>query len=311
MANITAKDVAALRAKTGLGMMDCKKALVEADGDFDAAVRILREKGLATAAKKESRIAAEGIVDIMTEGTTTAMIEVNSETDFVAKNANFKEFVKGLLRTLINTKPADMDAFTATAFDGSAVTVADALVEKIALIGEKISIRRFVIVEGITSTYIHGAGTTGVIVKFIVDDAVAATEGFAEMAKNVALQIAAGSPPTYVAKSDVPQKAIDEELAIQVTAAKNDPKLASKPDAVIEKIVAGKLDKLFFEKVCLLEQGYVKDDSMSVGKYIDTTAKALGAAVKVDSFYIFEKGEGIQKREEDFAAEISKMVNGQ
>ncbi len=310
MANITAKDVAALRAKTGLGMMDCKKALVEADGDFDAAVRILREKGLATAAKKESRIAAEGIVDIMSEGNITAMIEVNSETDFVAKNANFREFVKGLLRTLIAKTPADMEAFTAMPFDGTTATVAEALVEKIALIGEKISIRRFVIVDGITSTYIHGAGTTGVIVKFIVDERATKVDTFTEMAKNVALQIAAGSPPTYVAKSDVPQSAIDEEMNIQVTAAKNDPKLASKPDAVIEKIVAGKLDKLFFEKVCLLEQPYVKDDSMNVGKYVDSTAKSMGTVIKVDSFYLFEKGEGIQKREEDFAAEISKMVSG-
>jgi len=307
MANITAKDVAALRAKTGLGMMDCKKALVEADGDFDAAVKILREKGLATAAKKESRIAAEGIVDILKTGDTSAMIEVNTETDFVAKNASFQAFVKGLLRTLVAQKPADMDAFTVLNYDGGDKTVADALVEQIAVIGEKISIRRFVIVEGVTSTYIHGAGTAGVIVKFDTD--VADKDGFAEMAKNIALQIAAGSPPTYVAKSDVPAAAIEEETSIQITASKNDPKLASKPDAVLRKIVEGKLDKLFFEKVCLLEQAYVKDDALSVGKYIEQTAKALGGSIKVASFNIFEKGEGIQKREEDFAAEIAKMVN--
>lgn len=311
MANITAKDVQALRQSTGLGMMDCKKALVEADGDFEAAVKILREKGLATAAKKEGRIAAEGIVDIMTEGNTTAMIEVNTETDFVAKNENFKAFVKGLLRTLVANKPADMDAFKALPFDGTETSVADALVEKIAVIGEKISLRRFVIVEGTTSTYIHGMGTTGVIVKFTADEAVVNTPAFAEMAKNIALQIAAGSPPTYVAKSDVPQSAIDEELAIQVAAAKNEPANATKPDAIIEKIVLGRLGKLFFEKVCLLEQTYVKDDSMSVGKYVDSVAKTLGGAVKVDSFCIFEKGEGIQKREEDFASEIEKMVNKQ
>ena len=309
MANITAKDVAALRARTGLGMMDCKKALVEADGDFDAAVKILREKGLATAAKKESRIAAEGIVDILTVDNTTAMIEVNTETDFVAKNANFREFVKGLLRTIVANKPESLEAFTALPFDGTETTVANALVEKIAMIGEKISIRRFVIVEGVTSTYIHGNGTTGVIVKFDAAPEVVAAPGFAEMAKNIALQIAAGSPPTYVAKSDVPQAAIDEEVAIQVTASKNDPKLASKPDAVLQKIVEGKLGKLFFEKVCLLEQAYVKEDTISVGKYIEQTAKTLGGEVKVVDFKIYEKGEGIQKREEDFAAEISKMVN--
>ncbi|MBE6606965.1 MAG: elongation factor Ts [Ruminococcaceae bacterium] len=310
MAQITAKDVAALRAKTGLGMMDCKKALVEADGDVEAAVKILREKGLATAAKKESRIAAEGVVDIMVDGKNAAMIEVNAETDFVAKNATFQEFVKGLLRTLLAAKPADLEAFGACKFDGSDITVSDALVEKIAMIGEKISIRRFVLTEGVMSTYIHGAGNTGVIVVFDTDDATAEKAEFVECAKNVALQIAAGSPPTYVAKENVPQNAIDEEIAIQVAAAKNDPKLASKPDAVLAKIVEGKLGKLFFEKVCLLEQPYVKDDAMSVGKYVASCAKAMGAEVAVKAFYIFEKGEGIEKRADDFAAEIEKMVKG-
>ena len=310
MAQITAKDVAALRAKTGLGMMDCKKALVEADGDVDAAVKILREKGLATAAKKESRIAAEGVVDIMVEGKNAAMIEVNAETDFVAKNATFQEFVKGLLRTLLANKPADLTAFGACKFDGSDITVSDALVEKIAMIGEKISIRRFVLTEGVMSTYIHGAGNTGVIVVFDTDDATAAKDEFAVCAKDVALQIAAGNPPAYVSKADVPQSAIDEEVAIQVAAAKNDPKLASKPDAVLAKIVEGKLGKLFFEKVCLLEQPFVKDDSMSVGKYVAACAKSLGAEIAVKAFYIFEKGEGIEKREEDYAAEIQKLVQG-
>ncbi|MBO5715147.1 MAG: translation elongation factor Ts, partial [Clostridia bacterium] len=187
MANITAKDVAALRAKTGLGMMDCKKALVEADGDIEAAVKILREKGLATAAKKESRIAAEGIVDIMTIGNVSAMVEVNSETDFVAKNDTFKEFVKGLLRTIIANKPADLDALLNTAFDGTATLVKDSLVEKIAMIGEKLDIRRFVLVEGTTSTYIHGLGSIGVIVSFDADEAAVNHPGFAEFAKNIAL----------------------------------------------------------------------------------------------------------------------------
>ena len=310
MAQITAKDVAALRAKTGLGMMDCKKALVEADGDVEAAVKILREKGLATAAKKESRIAAEGVVDIMVDGKNAAMIEVNAETDFVAKNATFQEFVRGLLSTLLANKPADLAAFGACKFDGSDITVSDALVEKIAMIGEKISIRRFILTEGVMSTYIHGAGNTGVIVVFDTDDATAAKAEFAECAKNVALQIAAGSPPAYVAKEDVPQAAIDEEVAIQVAAAKNDPKLASKPDAVLAKIVEGKLGKLFFEKVCLLEQPYVKDDAMSVGKYVASCAKAMGAEIAVKSFHIFEKGEGIEKRADDFAVEIEKMVKG-
>ena len=309
MAQITAKDVAALRAKTGLGMMDCKKALVEADGDIEQAVKILREKGLATAAKKESRIAAEGVVDILVENKVAAMIEVNTETDFVAKNESFREFVKGVLKTIIDTRPSDVEDLKTKSYLGTASTVDAALTEKIAQIGEKISIRRFEIVEGTMSTYIHGAGQTGVIVKFIADDAAVSNEGFAEFAKNIALQIAAGSPPTYVAKENVPQKAIDEEMDIQVAAAKNDPKLANKPENVLKNIVAGKMGKLFFEKVCLLEQGYVKDDSMKVGQYVNACAKAFGGAISVDSFYLFEKGEGIAKREENFAEEIAKMVN--
>ena len=188
MAQITAKDVAALRAKTGLGMMDCKKALVEADGDMDKAVKILREKGLATAAKKEGRIAAEGVVDILKEGNVTAMIEVNSETDFVAKNDSFKEFVKGLLKTIIAEKPANVEELGGKTFAGASQTVSETLTEKIAQIGEKLSIRRFVIVDGITTTYIHGAGQTGVIVKFDADEAAISNPAFAETAKNVARQ---------------------------------------------------------------------------------------------------------------------------
>jgi elongation factor Ts len=308
MATINAKDVAALRAKTGLGMMDCKNALVEADGDMDKAIKILREKGLATAAKKESRIAAEGIVDILVKGNVAAIIEVNSETDFVAKNAMFREFVTGLLETIVANKPASVEALMALNYNGTAQTVEAALTEKIAMIGEKLSIRRFTVVEGTTTTYIHGMGQTGVIVKFDADDAAKNHAEFADVVKNVALQIAAGNPPTYVAKEDVPESAVEEELAIQVSAAKNDPKLANKPDDVLKKIVAGKMGKNFFEKVCLVEQPYVKDDSMSVGKYLEAEAKRLGGSIKVNSFVIFEKGEGIQKREENFAEEIAKLT---
>ncbi len=309
MAAITAKDVAALRAKTGLGMMDCKKALVEAEGDVDKAIKILREKGLATAAKKESRIAAEGIVDIMTVGNTTAMIEVNTETDFVAKNASFQQFVKGLLSTIISNKPADLDAFLALPYDGSTTTVSDKLVEEVAMIGEKIKIRRFEIVEGTVSTYIHGMGTTGVVVKFEADDAALNHAGFAEYAKNIALQIAAGNPPKYVNKEEVPQSEIEEEKAVLIQQAKNDPKNANKPDAILEKMVGGRLGK-FYERVCLVEQPYVKDDKLTVGQYTAACAKEFGGAIKIVSFKLFEKGEGIQKREENFAEEIAKMVNG-
>ena len=307
MANITAKDVAALRAKTGLGMMDCKKALVEADGDMDKAVQILREKGLATAAKKESRIAAEGIVDILVKDGVAAIVEVNTETDFVAKNESFRVFVKELLETIIDKKPADIDALMTTAFAGTSATVENALVEKIAVIGEKISIRRFAIVEGTVATYIHGAGTTGVIVKFTTDVNASSAE-FAEFAKNIALQLAAGNPPEYVNIEDVPAAAIEAEKSVLIAQAKNDPKNANKPEAILEKMVAGRLGK-FYERVCLVEQAYVKDDDLTVGKYVAATAKALGGSIKIDSFVLFEKGEGIAKREENFAEEIAKLTN--
>ncbi|MGM9637379.1 MAG: translation elongation factor Ts [Eubacteriales bacterium] len=308
MATITASMVSELRKKTGLGMMDCKKALVEAEGDMDQAVKILREKGLATAAKKEGRIAAEGLVDIASENGITAIIEVNTETDFVAKNASFREFVKGLLATLVATKPATMEEFLNTPYNGTADTVSTALVGQIAVIGEKISIRRFNIVEGTVSTYIHGNGTTGVIVKFDTD-ATLENPAFAEYAKNIALQIAAGNPPKYVNESEVPQAEIDEEKAILIQQAKNDPKNANKPDAILEKMVGGRLGK-FYERVCLVKQAYVKDDKMNVGQYTESVAKELGVSIKINSFVIFEKGEGLQKREENFAEEIAKMVQG-
>lgn len=301
----TAKDVAELRKQTGCGMMDCKKALTESDGDFEAAVKYLREKGMAATAKKADRIAAEGIVDIMTVGDTTAIVEVNSETDFVAKNATFKEFVKEILKTIIANKPANVDELLASAYTAGG-TVSEALAEQIYKIGEKISIRRFVIVNGTVSTYIHGMGATGVIVNFVTD--VADKEGFAEYAKNVALQTAA-MPVQYLDRESVPASVLAEEKAILIKQMQEDPKMANKPQQVLEKIVDGKLGK-FYENNCLLDQLYVKDDSMTVAKYTDVTAKALGGTIKVVGYVRFDKGEGIQKREEDFAAEIEKMVKG-
>ena len=306
MAAITAKAVAELRAKTNCGMMECKKALTEAEGNFDEAIKILREKGLATAAKKADRIAAEGVVDILREGKTAAMIEVNAETDFVAKNDTFVEFVKGLLRTIIANRPADVEALKALPFDGTSETVADALVAKIAVIKENISIRRFVIVDGQLNSYIHGHGTTGVIVKFDTNDATAATPEFAEMSKNVALQVAAMNCE-FVNSDAVPAARLAEEKEIIATQIKNDPKNASKPDAIIEKMAVGKLGK-FFEQVCLADQAYVKDDSMSVAKYVESVAKELGAKITLVDFCRYEKGEGLQKREDNFADEIASLV---
>ena len=301
----TAKDVAELRKQTGCGMMDCKKALTESDGDFEAAVKYLREKGMAATAKKADRIAAEGIVDIMTIDNTTAIVEVNSETDFVAKNATFQEFVKDILKSIIASKPADVEALLAGAFVNGG-TVAEALAEQIYKIGEKISIRRFEIVEGTVSTYIHGAGATGVIVSFETD--LAGKAEFAECAKNVALQTAA-MDVKYLDKDSVPKEVLAEEEAILIKQMKEDPKMANKPDNILQNIVKGRLGK-FYENNCLLEQAYVKDDSLTVSKYVQATAKELGGSIKVVGFVRFDKGEGLEKREEDFAAEIAKMVNG-
>lgn len=306
MATITAKAVAELRAKTGCGMMECKKALTEAEGNFEEAIKILREKGLATAAKKADRIAAEGVVDILRDGKTAAMIEVNAETDFVAKNETFVEFVKGLLRTIIANRPADVEALKVLPFDGTSDTVADALVALIAVIKENITIRRFVVVEGQLNSYIHGHGTTGVVVKFDTDDATAATPAFAEMSKNVALQVAAMNCE-YVNRDAVPATRLAEEKEIIATQIKNDPKNASKPDAIIEKMAIGKLGK-FYEQVCLADQAYVKDDSMSVAKYVESVAKEIGANITLVDFFRYEKGEGLQKREDNFAEEIASLV---
>ena len=306
MANITAKDVANLRAKTGLGMMDCKKALVEAEGDFEKAVKILREKGLATAEKKADRVAAEGLVDIMTKDGVTAMIEANSETDFAAKSDAFKEFVKGVLETIIAKRPATVAELLELPYLDTAETVQKTLIEKIAIIKENLTIRRFVIVEGVTSSYIHGFGGTGVVVKFEADAAVAAKPEFAAYAKNIALQIAAGNPPQYVNIEDVPAEAVAEEKNVLIAQMKNDPKNANKPDAILDKIVSGRLGK-FYERVCLVEQAYVKEDSMTVGQYTKNTAKELGGEIKIVSFDLFEKGEGIEKKEENYAEEIAKL----
>lgn len=310
MANITAKDVAALRAKTGCGMMECKKALVEADGNMDEAVKVLRERGLAVAAKKADRIAAEGIVDILVQGNTAAIIEVNSETDFVGKNEAFRAFVAGILRTILRDKPASVAELNACKFEDTDDTVEAKMKDMIFTIGENMSIRRFDIVSGELSTYIHGKGSIGVIVAFDADDTAKAAEGFAEMKKNVALHIAAVSAVPYLNRESVPASVINEEMEILKAQMANDPKFANKPAAALEKIVQGKLGK-FYETNCLLEQEYVKaENKENVGTYVANCAKAFGGAVSIKSFVRYEKGEGLQKREEDFAAEIEKMVKG-
>ena len=303
MATITAKAVAELRAKTGIGMMECKKALVEADGDMEAAVKLLREKGeLKAEAKMATRIAADGIVDVLSENGKTAIVEVNTETDFVAKNEMFKEFVKNLLKSIIANNPADVEALLVSNYDG--VTVDAKLKELIFQIGEKITIRRFAVVDGVTSTYIHGMGSIGVIVKFDTDCADNAE--FAEFAKNIALQVGA-YPTPYLDRNAVPAEVIENEKNIIKAQLANDPKIAGKPEKVLDGIVMGKLGK-FYENNCLVDMEYVKaEDHESVAKYIANTAKALGGSIKVASFVRFEKGEGIEKKQEDYAAEIAKL----
>lgn len=307
MATIAAKDVAALRAKTGIGMMECKKALVEADGDMEKAITILREKGeLKAQSKMATRIAADGIVDVLKDGNTTAIIEVNSETDFVAKNASFQEFVKDLLKTIIANKPADVDALLASNYIDGTCTVDAKLKEMIFKIGEKLSIRRFAVAEGTTSTYIHGMGSIGVVVMFDTD--CADKDGFAEFAKNIALQVGA-YPTPYLDRDSVPASVIEEEKNILMAQIANDPANAKKPENIIEKMVLGRIGK-FYENNCLLDMAYVKEDSLTVAKYVAQTEKELGGSIKVTGYYRFEKGEGIQKKEEDFAAEIEKLTGG-
>ena len=310
MANITAKDVAELRAKTGIGMMECKKALVEANGDAEEAIKILRKRGeLKAEAKAATRIAADGIVDILKDGDVTAIIEVNTETAFVAKNASFQEFVKNLLKTIIVNKPADVDALLASEYVDGGVTVDAKLKEMIFVIGEKISIRRFAVVTGIASTYIHGTGSIGVIVTFDADAAIAGTDEFAAFAKNIALQVGA-YPTPYLNRESVPASVIEEEKSILMAQIAADPANAKKPAQIIEKMVIGRINK-FYDNNCLLDMSYVKDDELKVGKYVEKTAKELGGDITVTGFYRFEKGEGIQKREENFAEEIAKLTNNQ
>ena len=303
MATITAKDVAALRAKTGIGMMECKKALVEADGDMDAAIKLLREKGeLKAESKMATRIAADGIVDVLSENGKTAIVEVNTETDFVAKNEKFKEFVKNLLKSIIANCPANVEELLASDYEG--VTVDAKLKELIFQIGEKITVRRFAIVEGVTSTYIHGMGSIGVIVKFDTD--CQDNADFAEFAKNIALQVGA-YPTPYLDRTAVPAEIIENEKNIIKAQLANDPKMAGKPEKVLDGIVMGKLNK-FYEGNCLVDMEYVKaEDHETVAKYVANTAKAMGGKIAIASFVRFEKGEGIEKKEEDYAAEIAKL----
>ncbi len=299
----TAQDVKELREMTGCGMMDCKKALTETDGDKDKAVEILREKGLATAAKKSSRIASEGIVKSYIDGGVGVVVEVNSETDFVAKNADFQDFVGVVAKTVADTNPADVEELKAAACEGG--TIGDLLTEKIAKIGENMNIRRFARVEttGVVVDYIHAAGKIGVL----VEAEAANNEDVKEALRNVAMQVAALNPK-YLSSDDVPEEYKEHEKEILVAQAKNDPKNASKPDEIIEKMIIGRLQKELKE-VCLLEQLYVKaENKESVGQYLKMVGDKVGSPIVLKSFVRFETGEGLEKKEDDFAAEVAAMA---
>ncbi len=300
--NFTAKDVASLREKTGCGMMDCKKALTEADGNMEKAVDLLREKGLAASVKKAGRIAAEGVAFAQTTGDIAVAIEVNAETDFVAKNAEFQAFVKTCADTVVEQNPADVEALLACKAAGSDMTVDALLKDKILTIGENIKVRRFARYEGPVTAYVHAGGRIGVIVKFDTDAAIAGTEGFKTYAHNVAMQIAALNPE-YLDEASVPAERVEKEKAILTQQIVDE----GKPANIAEKIVTGRLGK-FFKEICLVDQAYVQDSSMSVKQYTEHVAKELGGNIKIAAFTRFEKGEGLEKREDNFAEEIASMV---
>ena len=302
MPAFTAQDVKALREKTGCGMMDCKKALTQADGDMDKAIDFLREQGLAKQAKKASRIAAEGVAFATTtdDNSVGVVIEVNAETDFVAKNDSFMDFVKACANTVIKENPADVEALLALKADGSDQTVAEMLQEKVLTIGENIQVRRFERMEGACVAYVHAGGKIGVLVNFDTD--LAGKDEFVAYGKDVAMQIAALSTP-YLTKDDVPADVIEHEKEVMRQQVINE----GKPAAIADKIVMGKINK-YYKENCLVDQEFVKDNKLTVGQYTKNTAKALGGSIEIKKFVRFEKGEGIEKRQDDFAAEVASMV---
>ncbi len=301
--SFTAQDVKALREKTGCGMMDCKKALTEADGNMDAAIDFLREQGLAKQAKKASRIAAEGIAIAVTNDTNTVgtVIEVNSETDFVAKNVDFQNFVNTCAQTVIAENPADVDALKACTAVGTEMTVEALLQEKVLTIGENLQIRRFERFESPCVGYVHAGGKIGVIVTFDTD-VDTTSETFVTFGKDIAMQIAAMNTQ-YLNAEAVPADVLDHEKKIMRELVLNE----GKPEAIADKIVAGKINK-YYKENCLVNQEFVKDNSMTIQQYTDSIAKELGGKIVITGFVRYEKGEGIEKRQDDFAAEVAAMV---
>lgn len=305
MAAVTAAAVNELRQATGCGLMDCKKALVECDGDMDKAVTLLREKGLASAAKKSTRVAAEGMAYATVVDGVGVVVEVNCESDFVASNEMFAKFVDGIATVIAKANPADVDALMECKWVEGEGTVADAKNEVFLSFRENMQVRRFQRIEGVCVPYVHMKGKVAVLVEL---DTTAGAEAVTELGKDLAMQICALNP-SYLDQSQVSAEFIEKEKEIRIAAAKQDPKNAKKPDAIIEKIVVGGLAKMYKE-ICLLQMPFVKDDKVSVEQHVAAVAKELGAPITVKGYVRFEKGEGIEKRQDDLAAEVAKMVKG-
>ena len=303
---ISAKDVMELRKQTDCGMMECKKALTEADGNFEKAIEILRERGLATAAKKAGRIAAEGMVyaDYCPECKVGVVIEVNAETDFVAKNDKFVDFVKKATKVIMEQNPADVETLMNCKMGDE--TVDQALKELILVIKENIKVRRFTRYEGVCSAYVHGGGTHGILVNFETTNDIDSKDEFTAYGKDIAMQVAAANP-SYVDEASVPAEVVAKEKEIMLVQMSQDPKNANKPDAVKQKMIEGKIKK-FFKENCLVDQEFVKDGDLTVAQYTAKVAKDLGGDIKIVKFTRFQKGEGLEKRADDFAAEVASMV---
>jgi len=306
----TAKDVKELREVTGVGMMDCKRALTETDGDMEKAIAYLREQGLATAQKKAGRIAAEGVAYAAVIDGIGVVVEVNAETDFVAKNDKFTEFVEGVAEAVVKNDPADIDALMASKYPGSDITAAQQQQEMILVIGENISVRRFKrYSEGLSIPYIHSGGKIGVIINLDVSG-VSDMDAVTELGKDLAMQIAA-MRPLYLDSESVDADELEKEKEIQLNKAIEENKAKNLPDdkarQIAEKMVKGRINK-FYEDICLLNQAFVKESKITVDGHIKQVAKALGGDIKVNSFTRFEKGEGIEKKQDDFATEVASMV---
>lgn len=304
----TAADVKALREMTGVGMMDCKKALSASDGDMDKAVEYLREKGLAASAKKAGRIAAEGMAYACVLDGVGVVVEVNAETDFVGKNEKFVDFVKGVAAVVARENPADLDALMACKYGDSDLTVTQQQQEMVLVIGENIKVRRFArFADGLSVSYVHAGGKIGVLVNLNTD---LPAEKVESVGKDVAMQIAALNP-RFWDQAQVPAEVLDEEKKIMMAQMENDPKMANKPEAVREKIAMGKMNK-FYSENCLLQQEFVRGDIFTgtVGAYLADAAKKLGGTITFQDAIRFEKGEGIEKKQENFAEEIASMVKG-